>query len=69
MVCAVAVGNKVNMREINDIANNGCSFKASSFTRYEKIMEFAATKGRAADIQSGQQSPRVDPSFFSGIQF
>lgn len=69
MVCAVAIGGSINMGEINDIASNGCVFTASSFTRYEKIMEFAAAKGRAADSQSGQQSPSLDPGFFNGIQF
>ena len=70
MVCAIAIGNNIDMTEIEEIASNGCVFTASSFTRYEKIMEFAAAKGRAADFQSGQQqSPSLDPDFFSGIQF
>ena len=64
-VCAVAIGNRINMAEINDIASSDCVFRSTSFTRYAKIMEFAAAEGRG----SGQQSPTLDPDFFSGIQF
>ena len=61
MVCVVAIGNSINTGEINDIASNGCSFKASSFTILNKMVEFAAAEGRANDFktgQTGQQSPR-----------
>ena len=64
-VCAVAVGDSINMAEINDIASSGCAFRATSFTRYDKIIEFAAAEGRG----SRQQSPTLEPDFFSGIQF
>ena len=69
MVCAIAIGDNIDMTEIEEIATNGCVFTASSFTRYEKIMEFAAAKGRAADFQSGRQSPSLDSGFFGDIQF
>ena len=72
MVCAVAIGNRINMGEINDIASNGCAFEASSFTRLDKMVEFAAAEGRANDFktgQTGQQSPSLDANFFDGIQF
>ena len=61
-VCAVAVGQPINMVEIKQIASPGCVYEATSYSSYMKIMQFALKVG-------GSSSPTINPNYFSGIKF
>ena len=65
-VCAIGVGNSVDMTEIRAIASPGCAFRVSSFESYERVMKFADAQRGDSGPQSG--SPSVDPGFFNDIQ-
>ena len=64
MVCALAVGNGVNMKEIENMSSPNCAFNLSSFTVLASSMRNAVAS-RTHHISS----PTVDPDFFSGINF
>ena len=61
-ICAVAVGKRVSMSEINGIASSGCVYRLTSFSSYKRVMQYAM-KSR------GVAAPQVDSDFFSGIKF
>ena len=62
MVCAVAVGNSVNMNEINAINSKGCAFNPSTFKKLADIIDYG-TKTRAQN----PSNPTISPSYFSGL--
>lgn len=67
-VCAVAIGDNVNMKEINDMASPNCVFKLTSFSKYKAVMQYAYAKSGGAAKPPAKPQP-LDSSFFSGIQF
>ena len=60
----MAIGNSVNMKEINDISSDGCVFKAKDAQTYKSIM----TKAYQMRDPSAS-APVLRPGFFSGIKF
>ena len=66
-VCAIGVGNRINMNEIRAIASPGCAFKVSSFTSYVRVMKIANAEGGSVEPQ--EDSPSIGPDFFKDIRF
>lgn len=67
-VCAVAIGDNVNMKEINSMASPNCVFQLTSFSSYKAVMQYAYTKSGGPAKVPAEPQP-LDPDFFSGIQF
>ncbi|XP_013421534.1 von Willebrand factor A domain-containing protein 2-like [Lingula anatina] len=59
MVCVVGVGNSVNDVELNQIGDNGCVFRADSFTQLKTAARMAYNLSR----------PRLNSGFFNNLSF
>ena len=64
----MAIGDNVNMKEINDMASPNCVFKLTSFSKYKAVMQYAYAKSGGAAKPPAKPQP-LDAGFFSGIQF
>ena len=60
----MAIGKRVNMKEINDISSDGCVYKFKDTKAYKRTMTKAFGMRRPSAT-----APVLKPGFFSGIKF
>ena len=67
-MCVVAIGSRVNMSEINGIADKGCVYQASSFGSFRAAVAYGMgqdTGSPSTDYSVLPDSrPTVSPDFF-----